>query len=167
LLVMTALALLATGAAWYKSPALAWEGATGAGRLLVTVLPSVVVGFLLGGMVTVLLPRELVAAYAGEESGLSGLVLASIAGACTPGGPFVAFPLVLSLWKAGTALGPLIAYLTAWSLLGIHRILIYEGPIMGWRFVLVRVLSALLAPVLVGALAGWLYRLLGGARPGP
>ena len=159
LLIMGALALLATAAAWHKSPALALEGATGALRTFLSVLPAMLIGFLLGGMVLVLLPSHLVATYAGDESGLSGLVIAGIAGAITPGGPFVAFPLVASLWKAGTGIGPLVAYLTAWSLLGFHRILIYEGPIMGWRFVAVRVLSAALAPLAVGYLATWAFRL--------
>lgn len=162
LIVMAVLCLLATGAAWYKSPALAWEGASGAARTFLQVLPAILIGFLLGGMVQVLLPRHLVAAYAGEESGFAGLVIMGIAGAVTPGGPFVAFPLVASLWKAGTGLGPIVSYLTAWSLLGFHRILIYEGPIMGWRFATVRILSALMAPPLVGWVASILYRVLYG-----
>ena len=165
LLIMGVLCLLATGAAWYRSPALALEGATGAARTFINILPAMLIGFLLGGMVQVLLPRDLVAAYAGEESGLAGLVIMGIAGAVTPGGPFVAFPLVASLWKAGTGLGPLVSYLTAWSLLGFHRILIYEGPIMGWRFVIVRVLSTILAPPLAGYIASLLYRTLWAGRP--
>ena len=163
IILMGVLCLLATGAAWYKSPALAWEGATGAARTFINILPAMLIGFLLGGMVQVLLPRDLVAAYAGDESGLAGLLIMGIAGAVTPGGPFVAFPLVASLWKAGTGLGPLVSYLTAWSLLGFHRILIYEGPIMGWRFAAVRILSALLAPPLVGWLAATLYRAFWGS----
>jgi len=165
LLIMAVLAVGATAVAWHKSPALAWEGAQGATRTFLNVLPALLIGFLLGGMVQVLLPRELVAAYAGEESGLSGLVIAGIGGALTPGGPFVAFPLVASLWKAGTGIGPLVSYLTAWSLLGFHRILIYEGPIMGWRFVAVRLVSAILAPIGVGYVAILLDRLLTGWRP--
>ena len=86
------------------------------------------------------------------------LRIATLAGAVTPGGPFVAFPLVASLWKAGTGVGPLIAYLSAWSLLGLHRILIYELPILGPRFVLVRVITIGLVPILAGFIAGWLYK---------
>jgi uncharacterized protein len=160
LIVMGVLAVLATAFAYHKSPALAWAGASSATRTFLTVLPAMLIGFLLGGMVQVLLPSQLVATYAGEESGFTGLVIGGVAGAFTPGGPFVAFPLVASLWKAGTGIGPLVSFLTAWSLLGFHRILIYEGPIMGWRFVAVRVLSAVLAPVAVGYLATWAYRLL-------
>jgi uncharacterized membrane protein YraQ (UPF0718 family) len=163
-LVLLGIALLATAVAYHKSPALAGEGARTAVRLFLSVLPAVVVGFWLGGMIQVLLPRQWVAAYAGEDSGLAGLVLATLAGSITPGGPFIAFPLVASLWKAGTGVGPLVAYLTAWSLLGFHRIIIYEGPIMGWRFTMVRLLSTVSIPPLVGWLAGWLFRVVWAGR---
>ena len=159
---MLALAAVATAAAWYKGPAVAWQGALGAGRMFLSVLPAMLVGFLLGGMVHVLLPRDLLASYAGEDSGLLGLVLASLAGAVTPGGPFVTFPLVASLWKAGAAMGPLVSYLTAWSLLGFHRVLIYEGPILGWRFVAVRIASVMMVPVLAGYVASLVFRLTDG-----
>lgn len=158
LIFMGALALLATAAAYYRSPSLAGEGFRTAWRMSLAILPALAIGMVLGGMVQVLLPRELVAAYAGEDSGLTGLIIAAVAGAITPGGPFVAFPLVASLWKAGTAVGPLIAYLSAWSLLGLHRMLIYEIPILGARFVMVRVLTVGLVPILAGFIAGWIYK---------
>ncbi|NIP72374.1 MAG: hypothetical protein GWO16_04795, partial [Gammaproteobacteria bacterium] len=40
------------------------------------------------------------------------------------------------------------------------RILIYEGPILGWRFAAVRIVSVLAVPLLVGTVAAWLFRLL-------
>lgn len=158
LIFLGALALLATAAAYYKSPALAGEGFRSAWRMSQTILPALAIGMVLGGMVQVLLPRELVAAYAGEDSGLTGLIIATVAGAITPGGPFIAFPLVASLWKAGTGMGPLVAYLSAWSLLGLYRMLIYELPILGARFVLVRVLTIGAVPILAGFIAGWISK---------
>ena len=158
LIFMGALALLATAAAYYKSPSLAGEGFRSAWRMTVAILPALALGMVLGGMVQVLLPRELVAAYAGEDSGLTGLIIATLAGSITPGGPYIAFPLVASLWKAGTAVGPLMAYLSAWALLGVNRMLIFEIPILGARFVLVRVLIVGAVPILAGFIAGWIYR---------
>jgi uncharacterized membrane protein YraQ (UPF0718 family) len=157
-LFILALALAATGLAYYVGPAVARDGATTAVSLFVSVLPNLLAGFLLGGMVQVLLPPDVVAHYIGEESGFRGLVLATLAGILTPGGPYVQFPLVASLWKAGTGVGPLTAYLTAWSLLGFQRILVWEAPILGWRFVIMRTVSALSAPILVGWLAGAIHR---------
>lgn len=158
LIVLALLALAATITAYMKSPALAWEGASTAARLFVMVLPNLLVGFLLAGMVQVLLPRDLVVAYAGEDSGWAGLTIATIAGSFTPGGPFVQFPLVASLWKAGTGIGPISAYLTAWALLGFQRILVWEAPLMGWRYAMVRVAVSLPAPFLIGWAASWIFR---------
>lgn len=160
LLIMSGLTLLITAAAWYRSPTLALEGAQSSLHTFLGVLPAMLMGILLGGMVQVLLPQHIITTYTGEESGLKGLVIGCVAGMFTPGGPFLAFPLVASLWKAGTGIGPLVSFLTAWSLLGFHRILMWEGPIMGWHFVAVRVFSGLLTPVALGWLAAWIYRLL-------
>jgi uncharacterized membrane protein YraQ (UPF0718 family) len=160
LLILIGLLLALTAAAYSKSPTLAWEGLSGGVRLFFQILPNIMVGFLLGGLVQVLLPQDLVAHYTGEGSGLRGLLLATGVGAITPGGPFVQFPLVASLWKAGTGVGPITAYLVSWALLGFQRILVYEGPIMGWSYAWARILASLFAPLAVGGLTGWLYRLL-------
>jgi hypothetical protein len=50
------------------------------------------------------------------------------------------------------ALGPLVAYMTAWFLFGLQRIIAWEAPLMGWRFVTVRVVSSLAFPVVAGLL---------------
>ena len=42
---------------------------------------------------------------------------------------------------------PLVAYMTAWSLFGLQRIIAWEAPLMGWRFVAVRVVPSLAFPV--------------------
>ena len=81
--------------------------------------------------------------------------MASVAGVLTPGGPMVSVPLLVVLANSGMALGPLVAYMTSWSLFGIQRIIAWEAPLMGWRFVLVRVVPSLAFPVI----AGWLVKL--------
>ena len=159
-LIVAALALAVTLLAYAKSPQIAWQGASLGARLFIGILPNIMLGFLLGGMVTVLLPRELVAQYAGDQSGWPGLLLATLVGAFTPAGPFVTFPLLAAMWQAGAGVAQLAAYLTAWALLGVHRLLIYELPIMGWRFMAARLLAALVLPLLVGVVTGWLYRLM-------
>jgi hypothetical protein len=44
--------------------------------------------------------------------------------------------------------------LTSWSLFGMQRIIAWEAPLMGWHFVVVRVIPSLAFPVL----AGWLVK---------
>jgi uncharacterized membrane protein YraQ (UPF0718 family) len=158
-----ALALALTAYAYWKSPQLALQGGSTALRLFVEVLPALIAGFLLGGIVQVLVPKELIATWAGEGSGFKGLTLATAAGALTPGGPFVHFPLVASLWKAGAGTGPITAYLISWTLIGINKTLVWEAPVMGWRYTIAKTIACLAAPILIGWLTAWLYERFGPA----
>jgi hypothetical protein len=63
----------------------------------------------------------------------------------------------LALANSGAAIAPLVAYMTAWSLFGLQRIIAWEAPLMGWHFVGVRVLSSFVFPFLAGWIAGTLY----------
>ena len=110
---------------------------------------------ILAGMLQVLIPQETVARYFGRQSGFAAICVASVAGVLTPGGPMVSVPLLVVLANSGMALGPLVAYMTSWSLFGVQRIIAWEAPLMGWHFVAVRVVSSLAFPVL----AGWLVKL--------
>ncbi len=158
---MLALALAFTLWAYLKSPALAWKGAENSVRMFIEILPAMLAGFLLGGMIGVLVPGEVVARWAGEDSGLRGLLVATAAGALTPGGPYVQFPLVISLWKSGMGIGPVTAYLVSWTLLGLNKTFVWEVPVLGWRYAAAKTTAALLAPLAIGALTAWLYRMLG------
>jgi uncharacterized protein len=106
-------------------------------------------------MLQVIIPQETVAQYFGQRSGIGAILMASAAGVLTPGGPMVSVPLLVVLANSGMALGPLVAYMTSWSLFGVQRIIAWEAPLMGWRFVLVRVVPSLAFPVI----AGWLVKL--------
>src|ERR1700689_706463 len=55
-------------------------------------MPKMLAGCLIGGFVTLLLPREMVARLVGGESGLLGLLIACATGAVLPGGPFTIYP---------------------------------------------------------------------------
>jgi len=100
-----------------------------------------------------LLPREHVAALLGSESGLAGTLLAALLGGFLPGGPMVAFPLAIALFRAGAEQAPLVALITAWSLLALNRTLLFEVPLMGARFTLKRIAVSLPLPILAGLLA--------------
>ena len=119
--------------------------------LLATVAPQLVLGFLMAGLATVLIPSETIARFVGEGSGFQGLAIATVAGAVTPGGPFLQFPLVAALLRAGASEGAVVAYLTAWSLLGMQRVLVWELPVMGPLFAGTRWVVSLAVPILLGA----------------
>ncbi|MBD3391990.1 MAG: permease [Chitinivibrionales bacterium] len=121
-------------------------------RMTLEILPLLVLAFLLAGLVQALLPGAQISSWIGEKSGLRGILLGTVAGALTPGGPFVSMPLAAGFLKAGAGMGTMVAFMTSWSLLGIHRMPLELG-ILGWRFMLVRILSTALFAPLAGLLA--------------
>ena len=107
--------------------------------------------FMVAGLAESLMPREWISSALGEDSGWKGLMLAAAAGAITPAGPFVSMPLALGMLKAGAAPAAVITFLSAWSLLAIHRLFAWEVPILGASFAFTRWSLCLILPVLVGA----------------
>lgn len=124
--------------------------------ILLIFLPAVL---LLSSLVQVLIPRDRVVRWLGSESGLRGIVIASVGGALTPGGPFVTFPLVLALHKAGAAFGPMVAYVTAWNVISMTRLLIFDLPIIGPELGILRYAISLPLPIIAGLAANYLSRI--------
>ncbi|MCS0496549.1 hypothetical protein NVS89_15715 [Ancylobacter sp. MQZ15Z-1] len=106
-------------------------------------------------------PTEAIGPVIGEGSGWKGILLASAFGAFVPGGPMVTFPLALTVWQMGAGRPQIIAFLASWSIFAVHRILSYELPLMGSRFVLTRLSASWYLPPLAGALAWMLIALSG------
>lgn len=163
--------LAAGGAVWcwrIGGPDLVGTALREAGAMILMVIPPLVAGLLLGSLLARLVGRDRVARTLGAGSGMRGLMLAAGLGAITPGGPFTSFPLVHALWIAGADAGTLMAFLTAWALIGVNRIIVWELPFMGPDLTLIRVLVSLPMPILVGLLARRLARSPWLAlRPGP
>jgi uncharacterized membrane protein YraQ (UPF0718 family) len=117
------------------------------------VLPRVAVGLVGSGFLAELLPQDNIAMLFGAEAGYMGVVLASIFGPLTPGGPFVAFAIGAAALKAGASEAALISYVTSWSLLCLNRDLVYELPVLGGSFMRLRWVLSLPIPFIVGGLA--------------
>ncbi len=128
--------------------------------LFATILPKVAAGCLIGALVRLLVPREVIVRWVGEGSGLRGLLIAALVGALFPGGPFTIFPLAGAFMLIGADKGAAVAFVTSWLLLGINRAIIWELPFLGHDIVLMRIGVSLLIPVAAGLMARWLDRLL-------
>jgi len=155
--IMLGLAGTLTFLAYLKGPHLPWQGVQNGARLLLSILPTLLLAFVAAGMISIVLPRELMTRWLGDESGLRGLILATFAGSVTPGGPFVQFPIVATLLESGAGVAPLMAYISAWSLLGMNRFLIYEIPLLGWKLSVSRLAVSLIFPVIIGLLTRLVY----------
>jgi uncharacterized membrane protein YraQ (UPF0718 family) len=156
-LVLTALAVILAAVAYFKDPGLPRIGVTNGLGLLWMVLPRMIPALIIAGLMQVLVPPEVVSSYFGRQGGVKGIVIASVAGILTPGGPMVSVPLLVVLAHSGAALPALVAYMTAWSLFGMQRIIAWEAPLMGWHFVAVRVVPSLAFPIIAGWLVSVFY----------
>jgi len=93
------------------------------------------------------------ASWLGPQSGLTGVLLATLGGALTPGGPVVGFSIGAAALKSGAGAPQVIAYSTAWALYAIHRLVMWEAPLMPPRIVYLRALVSLPLPFMAAALA--------------
>ncbi|MDC0719054.1 hypothetical protein [Nannocystis bainbridge] len=135
------------------------DGLQRSGRTFLTMMPILVVAFLLAGMAEALLPADFVERWLSDAAGPRGHLLAWIAGALTPGGGLLGMPLAAGLLKAGAGVGVLVTYLTSMALLPILRLPMEVG-IYGARLAALRVAASCLLPFAAGATAQLIVRLI-------
>lgn len=117
-------------------------------RQLLPLLTRLPAAFLAANFLVALVPAHWFVQFLGQSSGVTGVLIASCLGAVLIGGPMVSFPIALVLMQAGVGVPQMVALITAWSLLAVHRMITYEVPMMGWRFLWRRVTAVLvLAPI--------------------
>lgn len=156
-LVLVVAAVVLAVIAYLRDPGLPWIGARNGLSMVVFILPRLIPAMLIAGLLQVVVPQEVVSRYFGQQGGLRAIVVASLAGIVTPGGPMVSVPFMVALAHSGAALPSLVAYMTSWSLFGMQRIISWEVPLMGWHFVGVRILASLAFPILAGWLVAVFY----------
>jgi uncharacterized membrane protein YraQ (UPF0718 family) len=150
---LAVVALVALAACLRRGPATARRAVVDTGHSLVKILPIFAVALPMAAFLAELIPADAAVAWIGPDSGLGGIAVASLAGGLMPGGPFVTFPLVLAFAKAGAGVPQMAALITGWSIFALHRILTWEYPVLGWRFVAIRLVAAAPLPILAGLLA--------------
>lgn len=146
-------ALVALGFCLRRGPGMVRRVGTETGQSLLKILPLFAVALPMAAFLAELMPADAAVAWIGPESGPIGVVVASVAGGFMPGGPFVTFPLVLAFAKAGAGVPQMTALITGWSIFAVHRIISWEYPLLGWRFVVLRLVAALPLPIMAGLLA--------------
>ncbi len=106
-------------------------------------------------------------------AGCVGVLIANFMGAALAGRALVTFPVIVVLRQHGVGeVADTVALLTSWSVLALHRVLAYELPMLGPRFVALRLTAAAPTPFVAGALAGLIWLALapgvmGGAPDAP
>ena len=151
-IIMGTLALILVLIGYYKGQDQHISGMKAAVAMTIEIIPLLVCAFLIAGMVQVLLPRDLLSRWVGMESGMRGILIGTVAGGLTPGGPFVSLPIAAGLLRSGASVGTMIAFLTAWSLWAVARLPMEVG-ILGWKLTLIRVASTFFFPPIAGLVA--------------
>lgn len=151
-IIMGALAVILFLIGYMRGEGQHAKGFHAAWKMTVEILPLLIFAFIVAGMVQTLLPRDLLSKWVGEESGMRGIIIGTVAGGLTPGGPYVSLPLVGGLLRAGASVGTMVAYITGWSLWAMARLPMEIG-ILGWKFVLVRLATTFFFPPIAGFLA--------------
>ena len=149
-LLMGGLALILLGIGYHRGEGQHVAGLKFALRVTVQIVPLLIFAFIVAGMVEVLVPREALSRWIGAESGLKGILMATVAGGVCPGGPYVSLPIVAGLLRSGASIGVVVAFLPM------------EVGILGWRVTLIRVASTFFFPPIAGLLAKWAF---GSAAP--
>jgi uncharacterized membrane protein YraQ (UPF0718 family) len=150
LLFMLAMALVLMFLAWRSPRKLLVPGLQASGELVLQNMFRVAMALLAAGFLGQILPQETISHLLGGESGMRGILIAWAIGGFTPGGPILTFPVIVALSKAGAGLPALVTYLTAWSVLGFQRVIMFEWPMMGRRFVINRLIAAFFLPPISG-----------------
>jgi hypothetical protein len=148
-LIVAALAFIAA----MRGRVLLNEGARDGVLEFIRLLPRIGAGVIGSGFIAEVLPKALVASWIGPGSGFMGVLIATLGGALTPGGPVVGFSIGAAALKSGAGAPQVIAYSTAWALYAIHRLVIWEVPLMPARLVWLRAAVSLPLPFIAAAAA--------------
>ena len=154
--VMMVAAGVALAVVYFKSPEASNRGLSATGSLMLEITPRMIAAFTLAGLFQALVPQEVIVGWMGHGSGFKGILIGMSLGGITPGGPMTHFPVIASLFKMGVGIGPLVAYLSAWSLFGLQRVIMWEIPFLGPKVVAIRIAVSFLFPLV----AGWLCELV-------
>jgi uncharacterized membrane protein YraQ (UPF0718 family) len=152
-LILWGLCGLAALAAWRQGGGVVQGGVRFAALQLRTIIPVLALALPAAGFIAALVPDDLARAWIGPESGARGILVASFAGGLIPGGPFVSFPLLLAFAASGAGVPQLVALTSGWAVFAFHRVIVWEWPVMGPSFVLLRLACSIALPAASGFLA--------------
>ena len=162
LLTLVALVVMVIVAALWKG---GWQlllsGFIQTSHLVRTVWLRLLLGFVLGGLITVLIPSSVITEWLGPTSGLKGILIGAYSGIIVGGGgPYVMLPIIASFLKAGAGFGPVIALLASLNLIGLRGLFIWQIPFLGAKLAFSRYVVCLFIPPLVGVLGGLIYQFI-------
>ncbi|MBD3204971.1 hypothetical protein GF319_01345 [Candidatus Bathyarchaeota archaeon] len=147
ILAFSALILL-----YLSSPERGVEALESTGNTFTGVIILIFAGTLLGAVIELVIPQELIVSLLGEGSGMKGILIATFLGGLTPGGPYVVYPILASLYSEGMGIAPIISYIFAWSCIALGRVP-FELAFFDSQIIMRRILLGIPLPIIAGILA--------------
>ncbi|MBP8614529.1 MAG: permease [Firmicutes bacterium] len=138
-----------------KDVSLAMSATKSGFHLFLRYLILILAAMLVAAYVQALIPKELITAYLGKQSGLRGILVGTVIGGLTPGSPYAAMPFFAAIVGMGASIPTGVAMVCAWGLWSIGR-LPFEAAVMGSKFTLIRVMSSIFLPIVAGLIAWFL-----------
>jgi uncharacterized membrane protein YraQ (UPF0718 family) len=123
---------------------------------LVEVLPFLIVGFVLSGLIHEFIPAKLVERHLGGK-GIKPILYSTLAGTILPICCIGSLPIALSLHQKGARLGPVLAFLVATPATSITALLVCYG-LLGLKFTVFIFIAVILMGLIMGIM-GNLIRL--------
>jgi uncharacterized membrane protein YraQ (UPF0718 family) len=115
---------------------------------LVEVLPFLMIGFLLSGLIHEFIPAKLVEKHLGGK-GIKPILYSTLAGTILPVCCIGSLPIALSLHQKGARLGPVLAFLVATPATSITALLVSYG-LLGLKFTIFIFFAVILMGLIMG-----------------
>lgn len=157
-LILILLAAVLLIYAFMQGRQVAFEGVKLAGSTLWNNLVILIAGFLIAGLIQVLLPSDLIAKWLGDQAGIKAILIGCVAGGLIPGSPYAIFPIAAGFYQAGAGLGAMVGFTTAWALWSVSRLPI-EMALINPKVALIRYAITFIVPPAAGLLAHAVTRL--------
>ena len=116
-------------------------------------VPRMLCALLGAGFLAQLIPQQAIAALLGEDAGLIALPIAALTGVIVPAGPVISFAIAALFAKSGATTAALVTIITSWAIFGLHRVFVYEVPLLGASFTRLRLVSGAVLPLVAGGIA--------------
>ena len=155
LFVLTAILLFVS---FFKSHNLPFLGLKIGSKMFLDSLILIILAFVIAGLIQVLVPKEFISNFLSEKAGIKGILIAALGGAITPSsGPFVIYPIAVSLYKSGAGMGVVVAYILGgffWNIQGLP----FSLAFLGKDIFIAKFISCLIFPILGGLIASLIFK---------
>ncbi len=128
------------------------ENATSSFLQMLAVLPPIMI---LLGLMDVWISRETLIKYMGNNSGVTGILIAMAIGSIAAGPMYAAFPFTAVLIKKGVKFSNIIIFMNAWCVTKVSTLL-FEVSALGFKFTMARLIIDIPGVIIMGFLVHYL-----------